>query len=113
MACVAVLIAIAIPTFTSQLENSREATDKANLRSAYAELSAMWLTDNTSHTVTVPVQQKEADWQSEGGASKTKIGADLTADAGSGQGAVEVTAKTSGNYTLSISGTGVITEVTS
>ena len=32
----AVLVAIAIPVFTSQLEKSREATDLANVRTAYA-----------------------------------------------------------------------------
>jgi len=36
----AVLVAIAIPVFTSQLEKSREATDAANIRSAYAEIMA-------------------------------------------------------------------------
>ncbi len=36
----AVLVAIAIPVFTSQLEKSREATDAANMRSAYAEIMA-------------------------------------------------------------------------
>jgi len=33
-----VLTAIAIPVFTTQLEKSRESTDLANVRSAYAEL---------------------------------------------------------------------------
>lgn len=33
-------MAIAIPVFTSQLEKSREATDAANMRSAYAEIMA-------------------------------------------------------------------------
>lgn len=37
VAIIAVLVAIAIPIFTSQLEKSREATDLANIRSAYAE----------------------------------------------------------------------------
>ena len=40
----AVLVAISIPIFTSQLEKSREAVDEANLRSAYAECSASVLT---------------------------------------------------------------------
>lgn len=40
VAIIAVLVAIAIPIFNAQLENSREATDAANLRSAYAEVSA-------------------------------------------------------------------------
>lgn len=36
VAIIAVLVAIAIPIFTTQLEKSRESTDIANLRSAYA-----------------------------------------------------------------------------
>ena len=36
VAIIAVLVAISIPVFTSQLEKAREATDAANLRSAYA-----------------------------------------------------------------------------
>ena len=40
VAIIAVLVAISIPIFTSQLEKSREATDQANLRAAYAECSA-------------------------------------------------------------------------
>ena len=37
VAIIAVLVAIAIPIFTSQLEKAREATDVANIRAAYAE----------------------------------------------------------------------------
>lgn len=44
VAIIAVLIAIAIPVFTTQLERSRDATTLANLRSAYAEASATYLT---------------------------------------------------------------------
>ena len=33
---IAVLIAIAIPVFSTQMEKSREAVDLANIRSAYA-----------------------------------------------------------------------------
>ena len=36
VAIIAVLVAIAIPIFTTQLEKAREATDMANIRSAYA-----------------------------------------------------------------------------
>ena len=36
VAIIAVLVAIAIPVFTTQLERSRETTDMANIRSAYA-----------------------------------------------------------------------------
>lgn len=43
VAIIAVLVAVAIPVFTAQLEKSREATDIANLRSAYATASAAYL----------------------------------------------------------------------
>lgn len=39
VAIIAVLVAIAIPVFTSQLEKARQATDAANLRALYAETS--------------------------------------------------------------------------
>lgn len=45
VAIIGVLVAISIPIFTSQLEKAREATDLANIRSAYAECSAAVLTD--------------------------------------------------------------------
>ena len=48
VAIIAVLIAIAIPIFSSQLENSREATDVANLRNVYATASAVLLTSDGS-----------------------------------------------------------------
>ena len=44
----AVLVAISIPIFTSQLEKSREATDLANLRAAYAEASVNALDSKNS-----------------------------------------------------------------
>ena len=40
VAIIAVLVAISIPIFTSQLEKSRESTDLANVRAAYAEVMA-------------------------------------------------------------------------
>lgn len=49
VAIIAVLVAIAIPIFTSQLEKSRDAVTVANVRSAYAEAQAAYLTgDNDS-----------------------------------------------------------------
>ena len=50
VAIIAVLVAISIPIFTSQLEKSRESVDAANLRSAYAECSAEILTVDSSKT---------------------------------------------------------------
>ncbi|MBQ6985774.1 MAG: prepilin-type N-terminal cleavage/methylation domain-containing protein, partial [Oscillibacter sp.] len=43
VAIIAVLVAVAIPVFSAQLERSREATDVANLRSAKAAAVAAYL----------------------------------------------------------------------
>ena len=64
IAIIAVLVAIAIPMLASQLEKSREATDLANVRSAYAQVSAAAILGDTTATVTVDLKQREADWQS-------------------------------------------------
>ena len=64
IAIIAVLVAIAIPMLASQLEKSREATDLANVRSAYAQVSAEAMLGDTTATVTVDLKQREADWQS-------------------------------------------------
>ena len=64
IALIAVLIAIAIPVFASQLEKSREATDLANVRAAYAQVSTEALLGDSEATVTVDLKQKQADWQS-------------------------------------------------
>lgn len=86
VAIIAVLVAIAIPVFTNQLEKAREATDMANIRSAYAEVMATALTDTdrssdaetdvgngvkrtvtngvATWTKTVAAVQKQAGWQS-------------------------------------------------
>ena len=45
-----VLVAVSIPIFTSQLEKSREATDLANIRAAYAEATADLLTEESKTT---------------------------------------------------------------
>ena len=89
VAIIAVLTAIAIPVFTSQLEKSREATDLSNIRSAYAEVTTAILTGdldkdtnsvrvannltvtgkvdpNNTFTITVnalPMQQRQNNWQ--------------------------------------------------
>ena len=48
VASIAVLVAVAIPTFSSQLENARQATDLANIRSSYAEAMAEALSTNNT-----------------------------------------------------------------
>ena len=52
---IAVLVAIAIPIFNTQLERSRDAASVANLRAAYAEAAAELLGwDGTSSTTDNP-----------------------------------------------------------
>ena len=55
VAIIAVLVAIAIPVFTSQLERSREATDLSNIRAAYAEAVADYLATGASAQKTAQV----------------------------------------------------------
>lgn len=50
VAIIGVLVAISIPIFTSQLEKSRDAVTLANLRSAYAEAQASYLTETASNS---------------------------------------------------------------
>ena len=59
------LVAIAIPVFTTQLEKSREATDMSNLRAGYAEVMAAYLADGATgeHTATVSARQTVEGWQ--------------------------------------------------
>lgn len=83
VAIIAVLVAIAIPIFSSQLEKAREATDAANIRAAYAAVSTDVLTDPKTdddqnsieytagtegdagtYTAEVTAVQKKDGWQS-------------------------------------------------
>ena len=62
------LVAIAIPVFTNQLEKSRESTDIANVRSAYATVIAAYLVDGkTPSSITVSAKQTVSGWQTESG----------------------------------------------
>ena len=63
VAIIGVLVAISIPIFSAQLEKSREAVDLANIRAAYAELTANYLQDDTASTISVSVTQKQTGWQ--------------------------------------------------
>ena len=89
VAIIAVLVAISIPIFTAQLEKSREATDAANLRAAYAEQSAALLTwDGTSSMADIEVaaHQTQTDWQ----------GPDYSTDHVNTIGGINVAASTTG-----------------
>ena len=64
VAIIAVLVAVAIPVFGSQLEKSREAADLANVRAAYAEVLTEANMGIYDKEVTVDLKQKQYDWQS-------------------------------------------------
>jgi len=64
VAIIAVLVAVAIPVFGSQLEKSREAADLANVRAAYAEVLTEANMGIYNEVVTVNLKQKQYDWQS-------------------------------------------------
>ena len=104
VAIIAVLVAIAIPVFTNQLEKSREATDAANIRSAYAEVMACAMTNATKadaaknkvdlndktaggyvYSKTVKATQKQTKWQNTSieeiaGIKVSDNGGDITAN---------------------------------
>lgn len=63
VAIIAVLVAIAIPIFTAQLEKAREATDAANLRSAYAEVSLAVLDNEIGVYAKVEMTQTDAGFK--------------------------------------------------
>lgn len=73
VAIIAVLVAVAIPVFTTQLERSREATDVANVRSAYAALMADYIATGSASGTTVTAQQTQDDWQGTPGTLMTQI----------------------------------------
>ncbi|MDO4502761.1 MAG: hypothetical protein Q4D06_06200, partial [Coriobacteriia bacterium] len=75
-----VLVAIAIPVFTSQIERSREGTDLANVRSAYAVVKSAALegnkdaeyegqkllaADGKTYSCTIALEQREDGWSME------------------------------------------------
>lgn len=64
VAIIAILVAIAIPTFTSTLEKTREAADAANLRAAYAQVIANYLSGESGEKLieTVACTQKTKGW---------------------------------------------------
>ena len=72
VAIIAVLVAISIPIFSTQLEKAREATDLANVRSAYAKVMAAainedkseyWNESTQSYEITVdPLKQTQKGW---------------------------------------------------
>ena len=101
VAIIAVLVAISIPIFTSQLEKARQSTDAANCRALYAEAMVQSL-DNNGEGTTAPVVS-DAVMQS---ASWDK----LPADTKIGEVSVSSITKTKGKtMTCTISANGTVT----
>ncbi len=82
VAIIAVLVAIAIPVFSAQLEKSREATDLANIRSAYAEVVAKALTEDVDTTATVTLKQQEDGWKTDAEVAGTTLPASVAKKGG-------------------------------
>ena len=68
VAIIAILVAVAIPVFTAQLEKARYATSLANIRSALAEAKVDMLTETIDyedaiiiHDVAIPSSQEVLD----------------------------------------------------
>lgn len=75
VAIIAVLVAIAIPVFTKQLEKSRESVDFSNMRSAYAEVMVAAISDDAGSPLRktdgtfqarITLKQKQEGWQTVG-----------------------------------------------
>jgi len=65
VAIISVLVAIAIPVFSRNLEQSREAADLANIRAAYAEAVTEYLSNGSNQLVSKTVeniQQRTNGW---------------------------------------------------
>ena len=65
VAIIAILVAIAIPSFTTQLEKAREAADIANIRSAYAEAMVKYLDGQegvATESETPAMTQSKSNW---------------------------------------------------
>lgn len=73
VAIIAVLVAISIPIFSSQLEKSKEAVDLANVRAAYAEVMSAALT-NTKTTENGVAYDATKGWSKEVTLKQAKTG---------------------------------------
>jgi len=58
VAIIAILAAIAIPTFASSLERARESADEANGRSLYAAVALSYITEEAIPAITVSTDKK-------------------------------------------------------
>lgn len=58
VAIIAILVAIAIPVFTTQLNKAKESADEANARSIYALVTADYMTNGAGATVSTLTNKK-------------------------------------------------------
>jgi len=81
VAIIGVLVAIMVPTFTSQLEKAKEATDAANIRAAISELTTKYLnneltfTGTANNTKDVVCKQTVSGWSTITEINGTAVGA--------------------------------------
>lgn len=107
VAIIAVLVAISIPIFSTQLEKSRDAVTVSNLRAAYAEASAEYLTsssagDGASIDKTIDCKGKADDLSGLETELPFSVDDTLAGELGDGDGDIKVTFTfdTNGNVTV-------------
>ena len=79
VAIIAVLVAIAIPTFNASLNKAKVATDEANIRSGYASFMAMILTKEDFDTSKTYYLQKDGGVETTNTAAYECVGNQTTA----------------------------------
>ena len=101
VAIIAVLVAISIPIFSAQLEKAKEATDMANIRSAYAEVIADYLGDSTKHyTISVPLKSDTTNWKSGDSATLGGVKYEDLINTGGEKTSIDVVCSKDGNVTI-------------
>ena len=113
VAIIAVLVAIAIPTFTASLNKARVATDKANIRSGYASVIADVLTnkyDNGASTYTYSLNKDGSVTEGNGGTYECQGNNDTAAEiAGVDAGTWSKGDKVTYTYTATANDAGTVT----
>ena len=100
VAIIAVLVAISIPIFSAQLEKAKEATDMANIRSAYAEVVAAYLGDSKNHEISVTLKSDKDDYVSDKSAEIAGVKYEVILKGDSFQNPCEVKVTADGKVTI-------------
>lgn len=98
VAIIAILVAIAIPTFNNSLNKARVATDAANIRAAYAEVMLKYLDNADKVTGDTSSDQMVMTGNNKGGVTIAGANKTYTWDAGD---KVTVTVDKDGAVTIS------------